>query len=965
VTINKPNSKIKRSDTKGKPVGWLEKAYGGSPVAVMVIDAGHRVYYANPVALSTFAEHEIIGWPVFDLYEDTSPGKINEGKLARFEEIADGEFKAKTGSGERWFSISAVADHESGGLPQITLFIRDITAFKKKENLFSYLNEAAASLAKTRDTPGALELVARLVVPRFATWFTIDRLTESGLELLMLKHEDPARIAWAYQYRKKYPPDLNGNSGPAVVLKTGKPGFVSVVTEEMINAVVTDPAQRRDVLKIGLHSVIITPMWADEKIIGLVNFISSVPGRHFDAEDVAFAQNFANLIGLALENARLNEESANEIALRKNSEEKLQFLTDAIPHKLWTSGPDGRATYYNQRWYEYTGVYGFETLRDKIWDSLHPDDRSLAAVEWPEVIKLGNPAEIEQRLMRHDGVYRWHLSRIMPHKNNDGDVTLWIGTSTDIHEQKVFGMELAAVNEELTAANEEFVAMNEELVAMNEEVAATNEELASANQEQAITNAELMETRDRLRKSEKLFRSIALSIPKSLVTVIDKDHRYVMIEGDIMEKMGYDRRDYEGKHPADISPEQYQTDRGLYERVLKGEAFSVERRAPAGEYYLVHFVPLPGDRSEVDSALIIAFDVSDIKQSEEKIAKLAAIVESSEDAIVSKTPEGVVTSWNAAAERMFGFTESEMIGQTIYAIIPPDRHDEEPRILARLRRGEHVEHFETKRMTKSGQLIDVSLTISPIMDKQGNIIGLSKIARDISAKKQEEQRKNDFIGMVSHELKTPLTSLNGIIQIAAAKLNKNEDAFLAEAMDRAKRQLKRMTAMVNGFLDVSRFEAGTMSITYQEFDLAELLNEIVGETKMVTSTHPVNFLGSGRVHIYADLDKISSVVFNLLNNAVKYSTKGKNIDVAYQVTKKEVLVSVKDEGIGIEARDIEKIFERYYRVDDPYSRRVSGFGIGLYLSAEIIRRHNGKIWAESEPGKGSTFYFTLPLIKGI
>src|SRR3984957_12836153 len=137
---------------------------------------------------------------------------------------------------------------------------------------------------------------------------------------------------------------------------------------------------------------------------------------------------------------------------------------------------------------------------------------------------------------------------------------------------------------------------------------------------------------------------------------------------------------------------------------------------------------------------------------------------------------------------MFCFVAHENICETIYKLIPPDRRDEEPRILARLKKGERVEHFETKRVTKDGRLIDVSLTISPVKDVQGNIIGLSKIARDITEKKLEEQRKNDFIGMVSHELKTPLTSLNGIIQVANNKLKGGDDTFLAGAMQRANMQ---------------------------------------------------------------------------------------------------------------------------------------------------------------------------------
>jgi len=503
--------------------------------------------------------------------------------------------------------------------------------------------------------------------------------------------------------------------------------------------------------------------------------------------------------------------------------------------------------------------------------------------------------------------------------------------------------------------------LNEELAATNEEFAAANEELAAANEELAATNDALIETQASLQRSEKLFRSIALNIPGSLIIVIDRNHRYVTIEGDIMEKMGFDSRGYEGKHPSEVSPERYEASRHLYERVINGERFSIEWKAETGEFYIVHFVPLRNEQNEVDAGLIITLDITEIKQAEEKSAKLAAIVQSSDDAIVSKTLESVITSWNTAAERIFGYTEEEMIGETIYKIIPADRQDEEPQILARLKKGERVEHFETKRLTKDGRLLDISLTISPLKDARGNIIGLSKIARDITGKKQEEQRKNDFIGMVSHELKTPLTSLSAIIQMGTAKLKTSEDEFLSGAMENANRQVKKMTTMINSFLNISRLESGQLLIEKAPFALDQLLREIVEETKLTVSSHVFTMEGCDDLIVNADRDKISSVISNLISNAVKYSPRGKLVNIRCQIEGHIVTVSIKDEGIGIKPSEIGRVFDRYYRVESSHLRHISGFGIGLYLSAEIIKRHDGKIWAQSESGKGSTFYFSLPL----
>ncbi len=583
---------------------------------------------------------------------------------------------------------------------------------------------------------------------------------------------------------------------------------------------------------------------------------------------------------------------------------------------------------------------GFDQLLDKVYKT----GKTFYANERP--IELIRNGQIESLYL--DFVYE-------AYKGVDGTVAGVFVVATDVTAQVVARRELEENTSELQA-------INEEIAATNEEMAATNEELAAVNEELATTNEELTQSQAMTARSEKLFRSIAVNIPNSVVIVIDKDHRYVLVEGDLMDRLGYDRRDYEGKHPTEIGQaERYLASKPLYDRMMAGEKFTVERKAATGENYIVHFVPLKNAHDEVDAGLVMAIDITDIKQAEEKSAKLGAIIESSDDAIISKTLESVITSWNDAAQRIFGYTAEEIIGETIYKLIPPDRQDEEPRILARLKGGERVEHFETKRMTKDGRLLDVSLTISPIKDKQGNIIGLSKIARDITERKLDEARKNDFIGMVSHELKTPLTSLTAIIQVANAKLKQSNDAFLTGALERANMQVKRMTAMINGFLNISRLEAGKIDIKKEPFDLYRLLQEIVDETRLILNTHTISLVESGPVEINADRDKISSVISNLISNAVKYSPNGKRIEIECRANANSVVVCVKDEGIGINSQDLDKIFDRYYRVETDDTQHISGFGIGLYLSAEIIKRHEGEIWAESESGKGSAFYFSLPI----
>jgi len=235
------------------------------------------------------------------------------------------------------------------------------------------------------------------------------------------------------------------------------------------------------------------------------------------------------------------------------------------------------------------------------------------------------------------------------------------------------------------------------------------------------------------------------------------------------------------------------------------------------------------------------------------------------------------------------------------------------------------------------------------------------VLHEITERKQDEMRKNDFIGMVSHELKTPLTSLSAIIQVAGSKLDGSPDPFLAGAMNKANVQIKRMSNMINGFLNISRLESGKILIEKERFDLEALIREIADESAVTATAHPIRFEKCQPVMVNADRDKINSVVSNLISNAVKYSPKGTTIQISCQAQGNRVTVSVKDEGVGIKPEDTVKIFDRYYRVEGSRTKHISGFGIGLYLSAEIVRRHDGEIWVESVPEQGSTFYFSLPL----
>lgn len=377
---------------------------------------------------------------------------------------------------------------------------------------------------------------------------------------------------------------------------------------------------------------------------------------------------------------------------------------------------------------------------------------------------------------------------------------------------------------------------------------------------------------------------------------------------------------------------------------------------------------------EIIGAVNTLIDITEHKQSEQKQAMLAAIIESSDDAIISKTLEGEITSWNKAAERLFGYTESETLGKHISLLIPTDRLNEEDLIIDKIRNNKNVSHFETLRLAKDGRQIPISLTISPIRNNKGKVIGASKIARDISAQKIAEaqlqklyddikilnNKKDDFIGLASHELKTPVTSINAYLQLVERSLSLPDPNKVL--ISKARNQVNKLTSLIADLLDVSKIQTGKLPFSFTRFSFSEIINEVVEIMQQTNPAHELRLLCETNAYIVeADQQRIEQVMINLISNAIKYAPNSREVIVKVSHTHDHVRVSVQDFGMGIAPTDQEQIFSRFYRVEK-LNGNIPGLGIGLYISQEIVARHQGKIWVESEAEKGSTFTFEIPFL---
>jgi PAS domain S-box-containing protein len=414
-------------------------------------------------------------------------------------------------------------------------------------------------------------------------------------------------------------------------------------------------------------------------------------------------------------------------------------------------------------------------------------------------------------------------------------------------------------------------------------------------------------------------------------------------------------------------------------RAVRDQMIIVERPDGTRASIMPYPTPLRDRQGKIIGGINMLLDVTRSNEAEIASRRLAAIVESSDDAIVSKTLEGIITSWNRGAEKIFGYTPAEAIGQHISLIIPLERRAEEDDVLAHLRRGEKIDHFETERQTKDGRRLNISLTVSPIKDSTGRIIGASKVARDITERKRGEEQlleakreaeaashaKDKFLAALSHELRTPLTPV--LMTVAAMDINSDLAPELRDDIAMIRRNVELEAKLIDDLLDLSLALSGKLRLDLETVEVNEVVHHVCEICRPFVLEKRINLhcdLPDPSPFVKADPARLQQVLWNLLRNATKFTPERGDISVIVSpTTENRVRLQVRDSGIGIAPDVLPYIFDAFEQGDADITREFGGMGLGLAITKNLVELHRGTIRAESGGAKqGSTFTLEFPLV---
>lgn len=480
-----------------------------------------------------------------------------------------------------------------------------------------------------------------------------------------------------------------------------------------------------------------------------------------------------------------------------------------------------------------------------------------------------------------------------------------------------------------------------------------------------------------LERSERRLRRLILDAPFAIGILVGPDYDVEIMNEQALRLMGKTKEQMLNRPVLDSVTElDTQSTKALLDSVYyTGKPFSASEfpvrlnRFGNFEKIFINFEyhPLFDGNGKVYGIMVVGIDVTEQVVARHKVeeseARFKLLADSMPQFVWSADNEGNIDYFNMAVYDYSGITSEQVKNGLWMEIIHPDeRHQTIQKWKKAVSTGKDFTIEHRFRRFDGQYRWQLSRAVC-LLDESGKIQQWIGTSTDIQNMKLQEQHKDFFISMASHELKTPITSMKGYVQILQSMYLNSEDDFLKMALGRIHKQIEKLIAIIADLLDVSKIRTGSLSFNRQDFDMNNLIKEVIEELTMVYPSFKIIFTPGAEIKVHADKERVGQVLTNLIQNAIKYSPKNCDIAIYSKMNHKSVMISVKDKGIGIDKNFQRKIFERFYRVEGKSEKTFPGFGIGLFIASEIIRRHRGSIGVESEPGKGSRFYFSLPLAK--
>ena len=638
--------------------------------------------------------------------------------------------------------------------------------------------------------------------------------------------------------------------------------------------------------------------------------------------------------------ADIHKEKIEQQNLKKK-DSQLTLILDFIPHIAFILAPDAKVTFLNKRWTEYTGLAIEEGMDQKWKEVIHPKDYRQKMLIWEEKSKTGQPFETKFRVKDYKGRYRWHSDRIVPIPSEDGTINMWVGTATDIDVLYRTQKKLEHINKLLqTVLNH-----SPSIILITNFIKHTNV-YSNKSLERVLGFSKEYITRHGANFLEKHVH------PDDLPAVFRNLYKAGELESD--------NHEHELEHRIKDSHGNW------HWLLMKSVVF---QRTPSGK---------------IKEILNYFTDITPVKQAQEQLQRslhfAKQITETSPDLILvfDIRKEKVVyynkplSSGDISARQLKALNSKE-----IRKSIHPDdwrafnefhnsfikaSDDDMPEIEYRAKGGDG----DWRWLSERGKVFQ--------RDKNGKVAQFIAIIQDINekkiaAQKQQENdllnqlvaRKDEFISVASHEIRTPLTTIKASMQLMERLIESHSDKKkVLVYIGKANQQINKLTSLISDLLDHTRIHAGKLKLKIAPFSVNEMIENCIAHYKEEQRIIVKNDGETGDIIVEGDEIRLSQVLNNFLSNAIKYSRKNKEVIVESSIEHKCLKIAVTDFGIGIKQEKLKNLFSRFYRVDD-LSQEFSGLGLGLYISAEIIRMHKGTYGVESEVGKGSTFWFKVPL----